>query len=189
MRESNTTWVSVAAIVSLVITQCATAAESQGRGPSSSSTRSPASERATGTLTVGTSQVRLSHAYAFAEMGNDPAHGNYRIFVTDRSLAAAALQDEDGRAAMLVDGKVRGIQVVVAPDNRVLRAIVHHPELDRLGMALGLAILEPTEFQSTTRDGRRIAGTLRTARPVQDARVGKPIQYEVTFSAALHPQR
>ena len=181
MRKSNTPWVSAAAVVGLVVTQYASGAASQN-------TRPPASESATGTLTIGTSRLRLSHAYAFSEKGSDPTKDNYRIFVTDRSVAASALKDEDGRGAMLVDGKIKGIQVIVAPDNRVIRTIVHHPELDRLGMTLGLAILETTVFQPTTRDGRRIAGKLLTANPVQDARVGKPIQYEVTFSALVYLQ-
>lgn len=142
---------------------------------------------ATGTLMVGAAQFQLSHAYAFPEN----AKGSYRIFVTDQPLTASALTfaasagvDEEDRQQLVVelsDHEVRGVEAIVGPDKRVIRVNVYSPD-----SVLGMMLLEPTQFQATVFDTQTIAGKLFTEKPIRDARIGKTIQYEATFSAQIH---
>jgi hypothetical protein len=145
--------------------------------------------RATGTLTVGTSKISLTRAYAFPEAGGDPGTEHYRVYLTNKPLSAAALKlattagaDEGDRQTLaleLSDAKVYGLEVVIGSDKRVLRVNAYSPEA-----ALGVMILPSTEFAPTTFNEKGVAGRISIASH-RDTRLDKAIAYQATFSAAV----
>ena len=146
---------------------------------------------ATGTLTVGSAKFQLAHAAAFPDKANaDPAKETYRILVTaqtlnaaERKLAATAGANDADRqelAMALAERKIHGVEAIVGADKRVTRVNVYSPD-----SAMGLMLLEATQFEATAVDPKRIAGKLSTQKPIQDARINKPVQYEATFDAQV----
>jgi hypothetical protein len=80
------------AVAGWLLGQAALAREMRGRSTPDNQKPAPAPPQAAGTLTVGTSKFRLSHAYAFPDKATaDPARETYRVLVTDRALSPAAL--------------------------------------------------------------------------------------------------
>jgi hypothetical protein len=146
----------------------------------------------TGTFAMGSSSPRLTHAYAFPEdPGADPEATSYRILVTDRPLSADAVKyaatagrddgDRQQLAVELAGDAVQGIEAVVAIDNRVVRVNVYGPDA-----AMGMMLLAPTAFEHISLDAGSIQGRLLTEGPIEDGRIGKTVQYDVTFSAPVH---
>lgn len=199
MRIMSTKVLLPAAIVGVIIELSVGGYASQALGQSSASNPPQKSASApqqagsaTGTLTVGSSKLQLSHAYAFPEKDKSaPTKENYRIFVTDQPLTASAVKfaasagsnevDRQQLVVELSDHKIHGLEIILAADKRVLRANIYTPEF-----VLGMMLLEPTQFQATALDSQRIAGKLFTEKPIQDIRINKSIQYEATFSASIH---
>lgn len=185
MRTRSTTLL-LAAVAGLVIVQCAAGSASQSQEQSSASTvnRPQESGNATGTLTVGSSRLVLSHAYAFPQKGYyDPAKEDYRIFVTDRPFPASALKDEFERNELLLERKIQGLEIVVTADRRVVSAQLYHPGLG----GTGLAVSGANQFEVTALEAQRIAGKLFMERPLEHAE--RSVQYEATFSAPIYRRR
>ena len=145
---------------------------------------------ATGTLAVGGAPIRLTHAYAFAEPGASGSVG-YRILVTDKPLtpaaithAAAAGSNDDARQELAVElagEEIRGIEAVVAGDRTVTRLNVYSA-----ASAMGMMLLTKGDFEAKTFGPAQVAGRFRTPAPIEDARIRKSIEYDVTFAAPVH---
>lgn len=82
---------------------------------------------------------------------------------------------------MIQAAVVVGIEAVVAVDNRVVRVNVYGPDA-----TMGMMLLAPTNFEHTALDSGAMSGRLFTESPIEDARIGKTVQYDVTFSAPVH---
>jgi hypothetical protein len=147
---------------------------------------------AKGALTFGGATIVLTRAYVFPDPdAANPAGQGFRILVTDLPLTPAAIgfaagagsndADRQELAVELADRSIRGIEVVVSADRRVTRTNVYTADT-----AMGLMLLQPTEFTATGADAGRLAGRLFTSAPIQDARVGRSIRYDVTFTAPVH---
>lgn len=80
----------------------------------------------------------------------------------------------------LAGDEVQGIEAVVGTDGRVSRVNVYGPDA-----AMGMMLFEQGRFEATRLDMDTIAGKLFTESPIQDARLGKSIAYEVTFTAQI----
>jgi hypothetical protein len=185
MRTTHITLLSVAAAGIVFFVQ-------SGVGSAQRSAAAPQrAGSATGTLTVGTAKFQLAHAAAFPDKANaDPTKETYRILVTAQALnaaekklaATAGTNDADRQelAMALAERKIQGVEALVGADKRVTRVNVYSPD-----SAMGLMLLEATQFEATAFDAKRIAGKLSTQKPIQDARINKPIQYEATFDAQI----
>lgn len=144
---------------------------------------------ATGVLTIGSSKIQLAHAYAFPEKG-----GAYRILVTNQRLSAAAVKfassagaNDEARQELvleLAETKVFGIEAVVGADKRVTRANIYSAEA-----VMGMMLLAPVQFEATAFDAKGITGKLSTDKPIEDARIGKTVRIDVSFSATPHGSR
>jgi hypothetical protein len=154
---------------------------------------SAATGTANGTLTVGAATIKLTRAYVFPERDpSSPSREGYRILVTDRPLTPAAIRfaasagsndaDRQQLAVEMADTSIRGIEAVVSADRRVTRTNVYSADT-----AMGLTMLQPTEFSTTADEPARLGGRLFTSAPIQDARIGGlTIRFDVTFTAPVH---
>lgn len=142
------------------------------------------SGNATGTLTVGSSRLALSHAYAFPQEGHyDSAKEDYRVFVTDQPFPASALTHEFERQELLLERKIQGLEIVVTADNQVVSGQIYHPAL----AATGLAVSGVHQFEATALNAQRVAGKLFMERPLEH--FDKTVHYEATFSAPIYRRR
>jgi hypothetical protein len=152
---------------------------------------SPAPGTAIGGLSVGSATIKLVRAYAFAVPDPaSPSSEGYRILVTDKPLTPATLAlaasagrndaDRQQLAVELADGAVRGVEAIVSVDRRVTRTNIYTADT-----AMGMMLLQPTGFSATTADRDLLVARLFTPAPIEDARIGRTIRYDVTFAAAV----
>jgi hypothetical protein len=149
--------------------------------------------KATGTLTVGTSVTPLTHAYAFPAPSGEGTIG-YRILVTDKPLSTAAIAhavaagtDAGARQELAVElagRQIRGLEAVLAADRTVTRLNIYSADA-----AMGMMLLTPGDFEATTFGAEQLAGRFWTSAPIEDARLGKAVQYDATFAAPVHEGR
>jgi hypothetical protein len=143
-----------------------------------------------GTLTVAASRLRLAHVYALPRQGEGArGKGSVHLLLSAKALPVAGLGDvnDSGEvAAFLLEHEMQGIEAVVAADGTLLRVNLRHPELESMGMAMGVALLETPRLELTSLGPERIAGRIATLKPVTDGRLGgKAVEIDATFTAAL----
>jgi hypothetical protein len=69
------------------------------------------------------------------------------------------------------------------------RVNVRHPELEGMGMAMGVTLLDAPRLEVTSFDAGTLRGRLFTETPIADGRIaGKTIEYAATFSAPIGRQ-
>ena len=157
-------------------------------------TAPPAPGTAKGSVTVGASPLALTHAYALPRDPQGGGGAGHHVLLSSKALPVAEIQDvtdADSVGMFLLDQEMQGIEALVSADGEVERVNIRHPELESLGMALGVMLLETPTLEITSRDadvlqGKRFTGRLFTAKAITDPRIsGKTLACDVTFSAAV----
>jgi len=144
-----------------------------------------ASDQAKGTLTVDGKAISITQVYAFAQKGFfDPTKDDVTVVLCDAALPPAAVHDIFARNDLVKAGKVHCVEQTINTEKQVINFKVQH---NRFGMPEGGGSTEQL-FEATTFDGKTVAGRAHTREP-QKSYDDVPYNYDITFSAAIEPNK
>jgi hypothetical protein len=145
-----------------------------------------AQNRAEGKLDVDGKPVAITQVYAYAKEGFfDKKKQDVVVLLCDAPVPAAVLRDPFGYKDLIATGKVHCVRQTIDADKHVINFDVGHQRFGSMGENGG-----STEhvFEAQTFDGKTIAGRARTKGP-QKSFKDVPYTYDITFSAAIEPNK